>query len=105
MGRKTTNRLRAIETGAAVPPSSVVAGRKTTNRLRAIETCPWWRRCLRHARRRKTTNRLRAIETRDDASGGVHMGDRVARQLIAFGRLKLVIVTSTGCPGWGSQDN
>ena len=39
IGRKTTNRLRAIET-VVVCAAAVVgaAGRKTTNRLRAIET-------------------------------------------------------------------
>ena len=62
--------------------------RKTTNRLRAIETnLPYpfrghfWG-------SRKTTNRLRAIETAEtDAVGASHF-DLVARQLIAFGRLK-----------------
>ena len=37
--RKTTNRLRAIETvGRRVARSVCTIGRKTTNRLRAIET-------------------------------------------------------------------
>ena len=87
-GRKTTNRLRAIETTRRQrqqPRPIIVARqliafgrlklewydrrhndsqrRKTTNRLRAIET-----RAVRAHRgassaRRKTTNRLRAIET------------------------------------------
>ena len=37
---------------------------------------------------RKTTNRLRAIETLDLVLGASRHGRRVARQLIAFGRLK-----------------
>ena len=88
--RKTTNRLRAIETPFRWwLDAHGQAGRKTTNRLRAIET--------RHGRDgdnrkeggRKTTNRLRAIETpRWDPPQS--KGREVARQLIACGRLKPV---------------
>ena len=61
--RKTTNRLRAIETvGVRNVEDDGLAGRKTTNRLRAIETLLRNMVCL-------------------------HLAN-VARQLIAFGRLK-----------------
>ena len=88
--RKTTNRLRAIET-QTIPQQQggMLNSRKTTNRLRAIETVPLFllsppcpaprvarqliafgrlkhtvrRQCLHVAPGRKTTNRLRAIET------------------------------------------
>ena len=63
-GRKTTNRLRAIETHGAAGSSGAVNSRKTTNRLRAIETRPPPRGTDTPFASRKTTNRLRAIETR-----------------------------------------
>ena len=61
--------------------------RKTTNRLRAIETriANGWNDDV--DRRRKTTNRLRAIET-GSAALVLALLWLVARQLIAFGRLK-----------------
>ena len=78
--------------------------RKTTNRLRAIETkftpsCEGVR-----VRCRKTTNRLRAIETL--LIGVVDAGAlEVARQLIAFGRLKLSHPPYQRHDGCKSQDN
>ena len=62
--------------------------RKTTNRLRAIETNGKPARLELDAQRRKTTNRLRAIETRRNAEFP-QLAGCVARPLIAFGRLKL----------------
>ena len=64
-----------------------LAGRKTTNRLRAIETWPSRPRQTSFPRR-KTTNRLRAIET-EVGPPVVAQEGVVARQLIACGRLKL----------------
>ena len=86
--RKTTNRLRAIETpqGRGVWVE-VFGGRKTTNRLRAIETSVGTGRRTSGRTSRKTTNRLRAIETMSDTHDPGHR-PVVARQLIAFGRLK-----------------
>ena len=117
-GRKTTNRLRAIETRLLRLSRSRVlavarqliafgrlkltspichkagrASRKTTNRLRAIETLPMFISIRVMVSRRKTTNRLRAIETRQLAPE-IGVRDQVARQLIAFGRLK---------PCWGPR--
>ena len=85
--RKTTNRLRAIETpslrvGGGLPArvarQLIAFGRLKLSRGRKNTS---WSRTS-----RKTTNRLRAIETRD---GRVRRsGSRqVARQLIAFGRV------------------
>ena len=94
--RKTTNRLRAIETGALFGfLADDPGGRKTTNRLRAIETTTFAdparlrvvvaRPLIAFGRlkpdeqagqqagycdRRKTTNRLRAIETDIAAAAG-----------------------------------
>ena len=62
-------------------------GRKTTNRLRAIETTSLQRRAFVAESRRKTTNRLRAIETQTTRQSTKN-ANKVARQLIAFGRLK-----------------
>ena len=87
MGRKTTNRLRAIETALLRQQARANGGvarqliafgrlklwwgplgrcgcwrRKATNRLRAIET-HYRIRTLAERLGRKTTNRLRAIET------------------------------------------
>ena len=87
-GRKTTNRLRAIETCCSSSRHCCRwLCRKTTNRLRAIETRPLPPGGYNFRGRRKTTNRLRAIETTPlvDACAPAVM---VARQLIAFGRLK-----------------
>ena len=128
--RKTTNRLRAIETRTGrllrptpspvarqliafgrlkhwsilMPGTGVSLRRKTTNRLRAIETKAVRISNVSVACRRKTTNRLRAIETYTTVSGAM-LVRAVARQLIAFGRLKPT--TKTGPPrGWRwSQDN
>ena len=61
--------------------------RKTTNRLRAIETHLWFLPSIGFEPGRKTTNRLRAIETHG-ARFGLPIPRFVARQLIAFGRLK-----------------
>ena len=104
-GRKTTNRLRAIETSTR-ELGSLGSGccRKTTNRLRAIETTrnvpP---RSLQHPGR-KTTNRLRAIETKYYPVGNEHY-QSVARQLIAFGRLKRSIAFAYLLSSGTSQDN
>ena len=78
-------RLKRCTPGTLTPNR---VGRKTTNRLRAIETCshPWGP--IRHRHRRKTTNRLRAIET-CIAAICAWLCACVARPLIAFGRLKL----------------
>ena len=89
--RKTTNRLRAIETTSrSWEPLRNGSSRKTTNRLRAIETKATSSNAVR-AKSRKTTNRLRAIET-----GGtvlrLEVKAQVARQLIAFGRLKRTVL-------------
>ena len=104
-GRKTTNRLRAIETSPGnFYYTENPTRRKTTNRRRAIET---HRRSVHVGialRGRKTTNRLRAIETltrRYTPSSG----SGVARQLIAFGRLKLVVEGAASNSGYRSQDN
>ena len=67
------------------------ACRKTTNRLRAIETSDLGQSRAGQMMRRKTTNRLRAIETLIKATDVVTV-NLVARQLIACGRLKLSTV-------------
>ena len=68
--RKTTNRLRAIETFKAQMDKEQAQSRKTTNRLRAIETTSRIQLPSRFESRRKTTNRLRAIETTDQVGKG-----------------------------------
>ena len=104
------------------------AGRKTTNRLRAIETlitascsslCPSVARQLIAFGRlklvpldealvvslcRKTTNRLRAIETASLLPLSA-VFTNVARQLIAFGRLKLALAVTEHADARRSQDN
>ena len=91
--RKTTNRLRAIETGVVrVAPIEKPTSRKTTNRLRAIETVTLPLKADFWPGGRKTTNRLRAIET-SAQQGDLAGTGGVARQLIAFGRLKLFTPT------------
>ena len=65
----------------------LVGSRKTTNRLRAIETTDLNTARVARGPCRKTTNRLRAIET-DGHAHQARLALLVARQLIAFGRLK-----------------
>ncbi|MFZ1267062.1 MAG: hypothetical protein WAU95_11405, partial [Anaerolineae bacterium] len=61
--------------------------RKTTNRLRAIETSDGAWNSVSGERGRKTTNRLRAIETNKIARMAMTAVRKVARPLIAFGRV------------------
>ncbi len=103
--RKTTNRLRAIETRPpAQPVGRVPSGRKTTNRLRAIETSGLSNVTPARVASRKTTNRLRAIET----TSPTFTRTRelwVARQRIACGRLKHAIPMDVYPCDLPSQDN
>ena len=78
--------------------------RKTTNRLRAIETNKEDKDIPRWLVRRKTTNRLRAIETQV-LHGGKDEIAQVARQLIAFGRLKRPAIALGASSQGMSQDN
>ena len=128
-GRKTTNRLRAIETilndydyltvivvarqriacgrlklrfthEGELQTGEVARQRIACGRLKRAPAGGYDLTCL----RRKTTNRLRAIETNSSAPLNKNVAS-VARQRIACGRLKLRTVADHDHRLFRSQDN